>query len=139
IRLGTVSAMSSPDDSVPEPIPDRPADATGEVTTLPPEQAAEVIEEIRAVAESRGDDSGVVDLVELRARGMIPVIQDTTALAAAAAEDDEALSVDELRDAWPLLDLEERGDGLRVLPREDAEEFFIQLSAKDQALLLLYF
>ena len=38
-------------------------------------------------------------------------------------------SVDELRDAWPLLDLDERGDGLRVLPREDAEEFFISLSA----------
>ena len=37
--------------------------------------------------------------------------------------------VDELRDAWPLLDLEERSDGLRVLPREDAEEFFISLSA----------
>ena len=49
--------------------------------------------------------------------------------------EDEALSVDELRDAWPLLDLEERSDGLRVLPREDAEEFFIALPAHDQAQL----
>ena len=48
--------------------------------------------------------------------------------------EDNELSVDELRDAWPLLDLEERGDGLRVLPREDAEEFFIALPAHDQAL-----
>ena len=49
------------------------------------------------------------------------------------------LGIDELRDAWPLLDLEERGDGLRVLPREDAEEFFIALSPRDQAALLLHF
>jgi magnesium transporter len=53
--------------------------------------------------------------------------------------EDEGLSVDELRDAWPLLDLDERGDGLRVLPREDAEEFFIALPAHDQARLLLHF
>src|SRR6185503_16261935 len=52
---------------------------------------------------------------------------------------DESLGVDELRDAWPLLDLEERGDGLRVMPREDAEEFFIALTAHDQAQLILHF
>ncbi|NVB78767.1 MAG: magnesium transporter [Kofleriaceae bacterium] len=54
-------------------------------------------------------------------------------------EEDDQLSVDELRDAWPLLDLDERGDGLRVLPREDAEEFFIALPAHDQASLVLHF
>src|SRR5262249_44505516 len=36
-------------------------------------------------------------------------------------------------------DLDERGDGLRVLPREDAEDFFIALSGKDQAALLVHF
>ncbi|MGE0397646.1 MAG: magnesium transporter [Kofleriaceae bacterium] len=54
-------------------------------------------------------------------------------------EEDDALSVEDLRDAWPLLDLEERSDGLRVLDREDAEDFFASLSAADQAALLLHF
>ncbi|MBL9019435.1 MAG: magnesium transporter [Myxococcales bacterium] len=58
---------------------------------------------------------------------------------AAAADNDDELSVDELRDAWPLLDLEERSDGLRVLPREDAEDFFAALPAHDQAQLVLHF
>ena len=53
--------------------------------------------------------------------------------------EDDALQVDDLRDAWPLLDLDERGDGLRVLPREDAEDFFIGLAAADQAALLKHF
>lgn len=52
---------------------------------------------------------------------------------------DDELTVDELRDAWPLLDLEERADGLRVLPREEAEDFFIGLSASDEAALLMHF
>src|SRR5258706_14757610 len=123
--------MSSPDDSVPEPIPDRPNELTGEVSMLAPEEAATVIEEIRAVAESRGDDSDVVELIDLPPSGPAPNFQDATVQT--AQEPDETLSDDELRDAWPLLDLDERGDGLRVLPREDAEEFFISLTAKDQA------
>ena len=68
-----------------------------------------------------------------------PMPSELTAARRRRAEDDEALSVDELRDAWPLLDLDERGDGLRVLPREDAEEFFIALPAHDQAQLVLHF
>lgn len=145
--------MSGSDEGIPEPVVDRAgADMTGEVSTLPPEQAAEVIAEIRAVAETRGEDSGVIELAELpqaggRSRrpsamalpplstGELPI----TGAAPAPAEEDEELSVDELRDAWPLLDLDERGDGLRVLPREDAEEFFISLPAHDQAKLLLHF
>jgi magnesium transporter len=128
--------MSSPEDNVPEPIVPASSE-TGEVQLLPPEEAQEVIEEIRAVAESRGEDSEVVELVDLPPSGP----NDTTSTAAPATppEDDDALSSDELRDAWPLLDLDERGDGLRVLPREDAEEFFISLSATDQAALLLHF
>ena len=57
-----------PDESVPEAIPERPAEATGEISMLPPEEAQKVAAEIRAVAESRGEDSEVVELVELPAR-----------------------------------------------------------------------
>jgi magnesium transporter len=129
--------MSSPDDSVPEPIVPTAGTETGEVTMLPPEQAADIIEEIKAVAESRGEDSDVVELVDLPQTGPLPAL--TTTAAPAAAEADDELSIDELRDAWPFLDLDERGDGLRVMPREDAEEFFISLSAKDQSDLILHF
>jgi magnesium transporter len=130
--------MASPEDGVPEPV-EAPRDGfdgggTGEISMLPPAEAREVMEEIRAVAESRGDDSQVHDLLDIPATGPIPV-----ATEGKETTDDDQLGVDELRDAWPLLDLEERGDGLRVLPREDAEEFFIQLSPRDQADLLLYF
>lgn len=127
--------MSPPDDSIPEPIADRPVEATGEISALPPEEAQQIAAEIRAIAESRGEDSEVIDLADLPQSGAI--VQPSAA--AAAAEDDDALSPEELRDAWPLLDLEERSDGLRVLPREDAEEFFIALNAADQAALLLHF
>src|SRR3954469_2848064 len=121
--------MSSPDDAVPEPHKEGPFSAeTGEISMLRPEDARESILEIKALAESRGDDSQVHELLDIPPTGPIPVAsqgRDTV--------DDDALSDDELRDAWPLLDLEERGDGLRVLPREDAEEFFIQLSPRDHA------
>jgi magnesium transporter len=125
--------MSTPDDAVPEPTHDRVDLVTGEVSTLPPEQASRVIDEIKAVAESRGDVSHGHELV-VAPTGPIPV-----AAVTADDRDDEQLGIDELRDAWPLLDLGERGDGLRVLQREDAEEFFIQLPARDQADLLLHF
>jgi magnesium transporter len=148
--------MSSSDDSVPEPVPPGSAsDLSTEVSMLPPDEAAEVIAEIRAVAETRGDDSEVVELAELpvpsgRSRRsssitLPPMPGELAALEKALEKgpppmpEEEGLSVDELRDAWPLLDLEERGDGLRVLPREDAEEFFIALPAHDQAQLVLYF
>jgi magnesium transporter len=135
--------MSSPDDDgpshrpetptdfagIPEAIPDRPAEATGEISMLPPEEALKVAAEIRAIAEARGDDSEVVELVDLPHTQPLPILP----------EDDEALTADELRDAWPLLDLYERSDGLRVLPREDAEDFFISLPATDHAALLVHF
>jgi magnesium transporter len=117
-------------DAVPEPIGDKASELTGELSTLPPEEASKVAAEIRAVAEQRGD-SDAAELVELQRTGPLPLI--------APADDDDALSAEELRDAWPLLDLDERSDGLRVLLREDAEDFFIALSATDQAQLLLHF
>jgi magnesium transporter len=142
--------MAGSDEGIPEPVQERTeTELTGEVSLLPPEEAAEVIAEIRAVAEARGEDSEVIELADLapsgRARrpssitlpplstGELPLVEPV------APEDDNELSSDELQDAWPLLDLEERGDGLRVLPREDAEEFFIALPAYDQAKLLLHF
>ena len=125
--------MSSPDEPVPEPI----AEATGEVQSLPPEEAQKVAAEIRAVAESRGEDSQVVELVEPEASRRSR--RTSAAMVGEPTVPDDALLPDELRDAWPLLDLEERSDGLRVLPREDAEDFFIALPATDQARLLLHF
>ena len=139
--------MAGSDEGIPEAIPDKPAELTGEVSMLPPEQAAEVIAEIKAVAETRGEDVDV-ELAELpaaqrarRVSALPPLSTGEHALLepeALPAEDDE-LSADELRDAWPLLDLNERSDGLRVLQREDAEEFFIALPAHDQAQLLIHF
>jgi magnesium transporter len=114
-----------------EAVGERATEPTGEVSMLPPEEASKVAAEIRAVAEMRGQDFVAVELAELQRTGPMPII--------AQPVDDDALSADELRDAWPLLDLEERSDGLRVLPREDAEDFFIGLSATDQAALLVHF
>jgi magnesium transporter len=43
----------------------------------------------------------------------------------------------ELYEAWPVLSLEERVEGFEYLRRDDADDFFLQLSARDRALLLL--
>jgi magnesium transporter len=148
--------MSSSDENateaVPEAVPPGAAsDLSTEVSMLRPEEAAEVIAEIRAVAEQRGEDSETVELVEMpmpsqRSRRPSSITLPPMPSELAALEqgpppmpEDEGLSPDELRDAWPLLDLDERGDGLRVMPREDAEEFFIALPAHDQAQLVLHF
>ncbi len=55
-----------------------------------------------------------------------------------SAEDtrDEKLAAEELRDAWPVLDAEERLAGFRLLPREEAEDFFLELSTRGQASVL---
>jgi magnesium transporter len=47
------------------------------------------------------------------------------------------LSPAELRDVWMILTPDERFDGFRLLPRGDAEEFFLELGARDHAELLL--
>src|SRR5690242_20726468 len=127
--------MSASDDHVPEPIHDKVETGPAELP-LPPEEAKEIVEDIKEIAESRGEDSEVIEKLELPE---IPATGPHPIAAEPPAEDDDHLSLDDLRDAWPLLDLEERADGLRVLEREDAEEFFISLSARDQAHLLLHF
>jgi magnesium transporter len=43
----------------------------------------------------------------------------------------------ELYEAWPVLSEEERVEGFEVLKRDDADDFFLQLSARDRAALLL--
>jgi magnesium transporter len=43
----------------------------------------------------------------------------------------------ELYEAWPVLSLEERVEGFEFLKRDDADDFFLQLSARDRAALLL--
>ena len=43
----------------------------------------------------------------------------------------------ELYDAWPLLSAEERVEGFEFLQRDDADDFFLQLSARDRAQLLM--
>ena len=48
----------------------------------------------------------------------------------------DRLSGDQLRELWPVLTSEERSEGFAVLPREEAEEVFLSLSATDQTTLL---
>ncbi|HWP23916.1 MAG TPA: magnesium transporter [Candidatus Binatia bacterium] len=43
----------------------------------------------------------------------------------------------ELYEAWPVLSLDERVEGFEFLKREDADDFFLQLSARDRAQLLI--
>lgn len=48
----------------------------------------------------------------------------------------DALSGDELADAWPFLDATERVEGFRLLAPDAAEDLFLGLEARDQATLL---
>jgi magnesium transporter len=43
----------------------------------------------------------------------------------------------ELYEAWPVLSTEERVEGFEFLKRDDADDFFLQLSARDRAQLIL--
>src|SRR6187455_3202939 len=94
--------MASSDDSVPEPVSEKLETGPTE-TPLPPEEAKEIVDEIKAVAESRGEDSEVIEKLDLEIPPTGP---------------------------HPIAP---------VLEREDAEEFFISLSAHDQATLILHF
>jgi magnesium transporter len=53
-----------------------------------------------------------------------------------AVEPGEELTAAELSEAWPLLDLDERVRGFRVLPHAEAGEFFLALDAPDQKQVL---
>jgi magnesium transporter len=47
------------------------------------------------------------------------------------------LSAEELNDAWPALSADERAEGFVMLPREEADDFFLNLSPLGQAQILL--
>ncbi|HVG43257.1 MAG TPA: magnesium transporter [Longimicrobium sp.] len=49
----------------------------------------------------------------------------------------EALTADELQDVWPILSRDERAEGFQLLPADDADDFFLALSTRDQAELLM--
>ena len=49
----------------------------------------------------------------------------------------QRLPVDDLRDAWRLLDTEERVDGFRLLGQAEAQDYFQTLSCHDRADLVL--
>lgn len=48
---------------------------------------------------------------------------------------EELFGVDALRDAWPVLDPEERIEGFRALPPEEAEDFFLELTTRGHVTL----
>jgi magnesium transporter len=50
---------------------------------------------------------------------------------------DKIFSPTELYDAWPVLSLDERVEGFEFLQRDQADDFFLQLSARDRADLVL--
>ena len=47
-----------------------------------------------------------------------------------------ALTVEELRDLWPILTAEERTEALHMLPRPTAEDVYLELSPADQCALV---
>ena len=111
-----------------------PSESDGHMPHLDPVEAREVVAEIREIAESRTEDE---DPTEAIVAGPASSAEIHVPAAEPAAEP-ERLASDELRDAWAVLDFEERADGLRLLDREDAEDFFISLPAADQAATLLH-
>src|SRR5438876_3096917 len=50
---------------------------------------------------------------------------------------EDQISEADLREAWPALSCEERVEGLRLLPRNAAEDLFFTLSSREQAELML--
>ena len=52
---------------------------------------------------------------------------------------EQAFSSTELYDAWTVLSVEDKLEGFKLLPPEERERFFNQLSARDEANLLAAF
>ncbi len=50
---------------------------------------------------------------------------------------EESLSPQELREAWPVLSWQDRLEGLRLLPRDAAEDLFFELPSAEQADVVL--
>jgi magnesium transporter len=58
-------------------------------------------------------------------------------MASAEPQLESGLSSQDLEDAWPFLDTEERLEGFRLLAAHEAERFFHALDAREEAALLL--
>lgn len=116
-----------------------PPEGTAELSPLDPDEARATAAEIREIAEQRSEEEDEDD--DDRQERPPPERTDdhaiTQPIAIPPPAADEGLSADDLRDAWDVLDLAERLDGLRCLPREDAEDFFIALPGADQCAVLL--
>jgi magnesium transporter len=116
------------------PIDPRHADATPPPLAadprapLAPDEARAAVAEIREIAEQRAEEPTEEDAASRAPTMPLPTVAEVA---------DDALSVEELRDAWDVLDVGERLDGFRVLPREDAEDFFIALPGGDQCAIVL--
>jgi magnesium transporter len=52
-------------------------------------------------------------------------------------DEKEPLSLDEIREVWPLLSRPDRLEAFALLPRDEAEEFFFGMNARDQAAVIL--
>ncbi|HMA81379.1 MAG TPA: AAA-associated domain-containing protein [Candidatus Binatia bacterium] len=50
---------------------------------------------------------------------------------------EKSFALVELYEAWPVLSLQERVEGFKLLQQDDAENFFLQLSGRDKAQLIL--
>jgi NitT/TauT family transport system ATP-binding protein len=50
---------------------------------------------------------------------------------------EKSLALTELYEAWPVLSVKERVEGFKLLGKDDAENFFLHLSARDKAQLTL--
>ncbi|MBI2375438.1 MAG: magnesium transporter [Deltaproteobacteria bacterium] len=50
---------------------------------------------------------------------------------------DERLTDDELRDVWPILSVEERVEAFQQMSRSQSDDFFLELSAQEQASIIL--
>ena len=57
--------------------------------------------------------------------------------AAGRVDEREPLSLGEIRDVWPLLAHADRIEAFLLLPRDEAEDFFFALTARDQADVVL--
>ncbi len=49
----------------------------------------------------------------------------------------EELTVEDLQDIWPIVSPDDRATSFRILPRGEAEEFFLEMTARDQADLVM--
>ena len=50
---------------------------------------------------------------------------------------EQSLALAELYEAWSVLSIQERVEGFQLLQQDDADDFFLHLSARDKAQLIL--